>query len=124
MSSRVCAARLVLPVSKDVYLFPLDLHPKMPKKESTKGRKRKGKDLDQIHEDLQPEKKAKLRSQPIDLDLPGEGQHYCVECNRYFTDELTQLKHAKSKVHKQRLRQLKEPAYTQAEADAAGGLGG
>jgi hypothetical protein len=71
----------------------------MPKKHSqpNKVRKRKAKDLDQINEDLQPEKAAKLSNQPLDLDLPGNGQFYCIECNRYFTDDLTLGKHRKTK---------------------------
>ena len=54
----------------------------MPKKhsQSNKTRKRKGKDLDQIVEDLRPEKIAKLTKQPVDQDLPGDGQFYCVQC--------------------------------------------
>ena len=37
-------------------------------------------DIDQIHDDLQPEKAGKLLSQEVDLDLPGSGQHYCLTC--------------------------------------------
>ncbi len=48
--------------------------------QSTKTRKRKGKDLDEILEDLKPEKAAKLSNQPVDIDLPGDGQFYCIEC--------------------------------------------
>ncbi|KAI6236306.1 Zinc finger protein-like protein [Aphelenchoides besseyi] len=98
----------------------------MPKKHSqpNKVRKRKAKDLDQIHEDLQPAKVVKLTSEhPVDLDLPGDGQFYCVECSRYLVDQLTLEKHRKSKTHKQQLKRLKELPYSQAEAEAAGGLG-
>jgi bud site selection protein 20 len=38
------------------------------------------KDLDQIHDDLNPEKYNQLKSQEINPDLPGMGQNYCVEC--------------------------------------------
>uniref|UniRef100_A0A915DD06 Uncharacterized protein n=1 Tax=Ditylenchus dipsaci TaxID=166011 RepID=A0A915DD06_9BILA len=62
----------------------------MPRKTANKVRKRKGKDLDEILEDLKPEKIAKLQNQEIDLDLPGDGQFYCVQCNRYFIDQATQ----------------------------------
>ncbi|GMT25465.1 hypothetical protein PFISCL1PPCAC_16762, partial [Pristionchus fissidentatus] len=92
-------------------------------KTDNKTRKRKGKDIDQIAEDLQPEKAAKLTNQEVDLDLPGDGQHYCIECNRYFTDDATLKIHVKSKVHKKRLKELKEVPYSQKEAEAAGGLG-
>lgn len=42
--------------------------------------KRKTKDIDQIHTDLKKENALKLLSQEIDKDLPGSGQHYCVQC--------------------------------------------
>ena len=42
--------------------------------------KRKTKDIDQIHEDLKPENSAKLLHQPVDFDLPGNAQYYCIEC--------------------------------------------
>lgn len=42
---------------------------------------------------------------------------------RHFIDEQALDKHIRSKAHKKRLRELKEPAYTHAEAEAAGGLG-
>ncbi|KAJ1562881.1 ccr4 associated factor, partial [Cladochytrium tenue] len=109
------------------------------------------KDLDQIHEDLKaPEK---LLHQPEDPDLPGLGQHYCVEvggdgeggpggpcdlchsiccsflatpsnvqCARYFTSAAALEAHVQTKLHKKRLKQLKEEPYTQKEAEAAVGL--
>ncbi|CAD5226771.1 unnamed protein product [Bursaphelenchus xylophilus] len=97
----------------------------MPKKHSlsNKVRKRKAKDLDQIHDDLKPEKAVKLNNQEIDLDVAGDAQHYCIECSRYFIDGHTLLKHKKTKVHKNQVKRLKDPPYTQKEADAAGGLG-
>ncbi len=54
----------------------------MPKKhcQSAKTRKRKGKDIDEIVEDLKPEKAAKIASQPPDLDLPGDGLFFCIQC--------------------------------------------
>jgi bud site selection protein 20 len=54
----------------------------MPKKhtQSNKVRKRKGKDLDQITDDLRPEKAAKLLHQPVDVEVAGEAQFYCIEC--------------------------------------------
>lgn len=71
----------------------------MPKKhtQSNKGRKRKGRDLDQIEEDLKPEKAIKLSNQAIDFDLPGDGQFYCIECSRYFIDASTLSKHRNTK---------------------------
>ena len=42
--------------------------------------KRRTKDLDQIHADMQPKNAAKLKSQEQDMDLPGAGQYYCILC--------------------------------------------
>lgn len=42
--------------------------------------KRKTKDHDQIHEDLKLKNAYKLLNQPVDHDLTGEGQNYCVHC--------------------------------------------
>ena len=42
--------------------------------------RRRTKDLDQIHLDLMPERATQLRTQPVDNDLPGDGQHYCLHC--------------------------------------------
>ncbi|PAV89526.1 hypothetical protein WR25_03026 [Diploscapter pachys] len=64
---------------------------------SNKGRKRPGKDLDQIHEDLRPDKAQRLMNQEVDLDLPGDGQFYCIECERYFIDDRTLQLHKKTK---------------------------
>lgn len=50
----------------------------MPKQLKT--RKRKGKDIDEIVDDMRPEKYAKLTNQELDPDLPGDGQFYCVQC--------------------------------------------
>lgn len=71
----------------------------MPKKhaQSNKTRKRKGKDLDEILEDLKPEKIVKIKNQEIDIDLPGDGQFYCVECSRHFMNDAILKVHAKTK---------------------------
>lgn len=45
------------------------------------------KDFDQIHEDLLPEKAQSLMNQPIDEELPGLGQFYCIECCRYMINQ-------------------------------------
>jgi bud site selection protein 20 len=42
--------------------------------------KRKTKDHDQIHEDLKAENAFKLLNQPVDIDLAGSGQYYCIHC--------------------------------------------
>ncbi|WVQ71281.1 hypothetical protein IAR50_000807 [Cryptococcus sp. DSM 104548] len=81
------------------------------------------KDLDQIEMDLRPTNRSKLEKQPIDEDKPGLGQHYCVECAKYYESDLALKNHTKSKVHRRRLKELKEPAYTIAESERAAGLG-
>ncbi|KAL1935736.1 hypothetical protein VTP01DRAFT_4876 [Rhizomucor pusillus] len=80
-------------------------------------------DLDQVHEDIKPENAEKLKNQPLDPDLPGLGQNYCVECARHFISPDALIEHVRGKYHKKRLKLLKEEPYTQAEADAAAGLG-
>ncbi|CDH58657.1 bud site selection-related protein [Lichtheimia corymbifera JMRC:FSU:9682] len=80
-------------------------------------------DLDQIHDDIKPENAQKLKNQPLDPDKPGLGQNYCIECARHFITEAAFKEHIRGKLHKKRLKQLKEEPYTQAEADAAAGLG-
>ncbi|TYJ55762.1 hypothetical protein B9479_003539 [Cryptococcus floricola] len=81
------------------------------------------KDLDQIEMDLRPTNRSKLEKQPIDEDKPGLGQHYCVECAKYYESDLALKNHTKSKVHRRRLKDLKEPAYTIGESERAAGLG-
>lgn len=43
--------------------------------------KRHFRDIDEIHDDMKPEKISKLLNQPIDHDLPGDGQNYCLHCS-------------------------------------------
>lgn len=71
----------------------------MPKKhtQSNKTRKRKGKDLDEILEDLKPEKITKVMNQEVDIDLPGDGQFYCVECSRHFINDVILKRHKATK---------------------------
>ncbi|KIJ95526.1 hypothetical protein K443DRAFT_108660 [Laccaria amethystina LaAM-08-1] len=82
------------------------------------------KDLDQIQLiDLDPKNRAALEAQPVDFDKPGLAQHYCVECAKYYETDAALHSHWRSKVHKRRLKQLKEPAYTIEESERAAGLG-
>ncbi|KFD46186.1 hypothetical protein M513_12934 [Trichuris suis] len=111
----------------------------MTKKQKT--RKRKFKDTDQIHEELNRDIEDVKRGN-FDEDLPGQGQYPCVECDRMFENGDVLRKHRKSKGHKRRyidanlhiwfflekiLCRVKDlarnPKYTQQEADAAAGLG-
>ncbi len=42
--------------------------------------KRRTKDLDQIHNDLKKDNFVQLLNQPVDYDVTGNAQHYCVHC--------------------------------------------
>ncbi|KZT59841.1 hypothetical protein CALCODRAFT_165834 [Calocera cornea HHB12733] len=82
------------------------------------------KDLDQIQLiDLLPTNRAALEAQPLDEEKPGLGQHYCVECARYFESDVALKVHWRGKLHKRRCKKLEEPAYTIEEAERAAGLG-
>jgi bud site selection protein 20 len=80
--------------------------------------RRRTKDLDQVVAQLEGGHR-----QEYDEDLPGAGQHECVECSRFFIDEPALKVHVKSKQHKKRLRELKNKPFTLEEAMAAGGCG-
>ena len=82
----------------------------------------KTKDIDQILEDLLPANICKYENQPIDENLPGLGQHYCVACAKYFVEDKSLESHYKSKEHKKRIKRLKEPAYTIKDSKMYGGL--
>lgn len=64
----------------------------------------------------------KLKNQPLDETKPGLGQYYCVECAKYFENQLSLDRHNKGKVHKRRVRELKKKPYTPLEAEAAAGV--
>ncbi|KAF8799992.1 hypothetical protein BYT27DRAFT_7200732 [Phlegmacium glaucopus] len=81
-------------------------------------------DLDLIQLiDLDPKNRAALESQPIDYEKPGLGQHYCVECAKYYETDAALQSHWRSKIHKRRCKQLREPVYTIEESERAAGLG-
>eukprot|EP00161_Ancyromonas_sigmoides_P005802 TRINITY_DN1652_c0_g1_i1.p2 TRINITY_DN1652_c0_g1~~TRINITY_DN1652_c0_g1_i1.p2 ORF type:complete len:148 (-),score=53.36 TRINITY_DN1652_c0_g1_i1:153-560(-) len=70
-------------------------------------------DLDEIHTVLAKEadtveKTGRGVARPIDPDLPGLGQHCCVECDRFFLDDEVLREHRRGKVHKRRMKQLAE----------------
>ena len=67
--------------------------------------KRRIRDLDLIYGDLSSKESiAKLKNQPIQEDKPGLGQHFCVECCKYYESDNALVSHTRSKVHKRRLR--------------------
>ena len=72
---------------------------------------------------MKPEETEKLKNQPIDEDLPGLGQYYCVTCARYFITEEAMTEHLKTKQHKKRFKECTTTKpYTIEEAERAGGL--
>ncbi len=86
-----------------------------------RGTKRRTKDIDQVITDQKsPDKFLK---QPLNDDLPGQAQFYCLHCARYFISERAIQAHYKTKEHKKRLKRVKEKPYTQEEADFCAGLG-
>ena len=80
--------------------------------------KHRARDVDQIQDDI---KKGGV-SFTFDEDLPGGGQFYCTESGRHFATQAALDDHKKSKIYKKRLRVLKEPQYTQEEADLGAGM--
>ncbi|KAI9670196.1 MAG: Bud site selection protein 20 [Alyxoria varia] len=90
---------------------------------STKKTRRRARDVDQVYADLRDSKHlSQHRDTKAAEDLPALGQHYCVECAKWFEGDRSLLQHRRGKPHKRRLRQLKEEPYTQKEAEAAAGL--
>lgn len=80
--------------------------------------------MDQIHRDLRHPRSLELhKATRAAEDLPGLGQFYCIECAKYFDTDFAEREHKRGKRHKRRCRMLKEPPYTQAEAEAAAGIG-
>ena len=72
---------------------------------------------------MSPANFEKLKTQALDPELPGAGQFYCVQCARYFIAEAPLTEHYRTKLHKRRVKILtNETAYTQKEAELAGGL--
>lgn len=91
--------------------------------DSKKKTRRRARDLDQIHADLhQARHLQRYKETKAAEDLPGLGQHYCVECAKWFESEDNLTKHARGKPHKRRVKQLTEEPYSQKEAEAATGL--
>ncbi|KAL1139534.1 hypothetical protein AAG570_006517 [Ranatra chinensis] len=85
--------------------------------------KRKTKDLDQIDVDLKDENAKRLLNQEINSDKPGEAQHYCLHCARYFIDNTALQDHFRTKVHKRRLKALELEPYSIEESERAAGQG-
>lgn len=85
--------------------------------------RKRTKDLDQIQTDMLPQNIDRLLKDSLDEELPGGGEFLCVECSRHFIDKANLDHHKGTKLHKKRVKNLSEPAYTVEEANAAGGSG-
>jgi bud site selection protein 20 len=80
-------------------------------------------DLDNVFEDMAPEKYHQLVTQEFNPDIAGNAQFYCVECSRYFVNRESLAEHCRTKAHKKRVKTLqKDTPYTQKEAELAAGL--
>ena len=85
--------------------------------------KRRTRDLDLIHNDISSKESIiRLKNQPLDETIPGLGQYYCIECAKYYENQKTLDHHARSKVHKRRVKDLKQRPYTSLESEAASGV--
>ncbi|KAK4419245.1 Zinc finger protein [Sesamum alatum] len=79
--------------------------------------------IDAVYDELQ-KADGDRKSLPVDEDLPGMGQYYCLHCDRYFANATVRDEHFKTKRHKKRLKQMMGPApHTQLDADLAAGMG-
>merc|ERR1719253_764746 len=82
-------------------------------------RKKRTKDIDQVHDDLKTPEAFLPSALEKDEDLPGLGQFYCIACTRYFQTAECQAAHVKSKLHKRRLLKAKDEPHTQRDAELA-----
>lgn len=62
-------------------------------------------------------------NQEVDIDKPGNAQHYCLHCARYFINNQALQEHFRTKVHKRRLKALEIEPYTIEESEKAAGSG-
>ncbi|OBA21333.1 bud site selection protein 20 [Metschnikowia bicuspidata var. bicuspidata NRRL YB-4993] len=84
--------------------------------------KRRTRDLDLVYNDLSSLASIiALKNQPLDETKPGLGQYYCVECAKYFENQISLDRHTKGKIHKRRLKDLKQRPYTPLESQASAG---
>ncbi|XP_004510169.1 uncharacterized protein [Cicer arietinum] len=78
---------------------------------------------DMVYDELnKPEEERKAL--PLDEDLPGMGQYYCLHCDRYFSGVAVRDDHFKTKKHRRRVKQMMgEAPHTQLDAELAAGMG-
>ncbi|KKO74856.1 zinc finger protein [Vairimorpha ceranae] len=73
--------------------------------------------LDQIQNNI----KNNIKPENLD-EVPSNGKFYCMECDRFFISENSLASHLKTKVHKKRIKELKDVIHTQRHAEMAAGL--
>lgn len=67
---------------------------------------------------------ALIQPDHLDVDKPGLGLFYCVECDRHFPSEIDRTVHQKSKLHKRQAKKMREEKpYNVEEANWAAGVG-
>ncbi|AFN82497.1 U1-like Zn-finger-containing protein [Encephalitozoon romaleae SJ-2008] len=75
------------------------------------------KGIDQVKSQVESRKRVEY-----DPELPGGGQFYCYECDRHFISEDVLIGHRKSSLHRKRIKEVREPAHSQKDAEWAVGL--
>ncbi|PWN36013.1 uncharacterized protein FA14DRAFT_172600 [Meira miltonrushii] len=83
-------------------------------------------DADQVEQNLKDAKKNNelLNPDHLDIEKPGLGLFYCVECDRHFPSHGDREVHQKSKLHKRIAKKMhEEKAYTIEESMRAAGIG-
>jgi bud site selection protein 20 len=73
------------------------------------------KSLDEVYDEIHTPKfesvRVRTRIKPLDEELPGLGQHYCMSCARHFVNPGALEEHNKTKAHKRRVKELKNKPY-------------
>lgn len=64
--------------------------------------KRRGRDLDQVHDDKKKIEEGKPMSFKFDDDLPGGGQFYVWETGHHFINQDAVDKHKKCRMYRRR----------------------
>ena len=83
-------------------------------------------DADQVEQNLKDAKKNNelLNPDHLDIEKPGLGLFYCVECDRHFPSHGDREVHQRSKLHKRIAKRMhEEKAYTVEESMRAAGIG-
>lgn len=83
-------------------------------------------DADQVQANLRDPKRHDelLNPDHLDIEKPGLGLFYCLECDRHFPSQADREVHQRSKLHKRIAKRMQdEKAYTVEESLWAAGIG-